>query len=131
MRYAPYVNPRFGFVVDRPLFLLPQRPPDNGDGREFRLGGIAMRVYAGWNIDGATASALLHDARRNVHGAQVVLAVAKRGWNAFSWSSKGIVHYEKSFVSRTKRTTVEFDYPAPERARMAPVVAHVVRSFQP
>lgn len=127
-RYVPYTNGRYGFTVDRPAFLVPQRPADNGDGREFRKDRIVMRVYASWRVDGATPASILKARRR---GVMPTLAVARRDWYAVSWAKDGTVHYEKSFMSRTKATTVEFDYPVAERARMVPVVAHVVRSLRP
>ena len=127
--YVPYANARYGFSVDRPTFLLPQAPPENGDGREFRAGGIVMRVYAGWNVDGSTPTSLLREAIPK--GVKPDLAVVKAGWYALSYVDKRVVHYEKTFVSRTKRTTVEFAYPTVQGTRMGPVVTHVVRSFHP
>ena len=127
--YVPYANARYGFTIDRPTFLVPQRPPDNGDGREFRAGGIIMRVYAGWNVDGSTPTSALRAAIPK--GVKPDLAVIKAGWYALSYVDKRVVHYEKMFVSRTKHTTVEFEYPTAQGARMSPVVTHVVRSFRP
>lgn len=127
-RYVPYVNDRYGFAVDRPAFLVPQRPPDNDDGREFRKGRIVMRAYAGWNVDGATPASTL---KSHAKGVRPTLAVARRDWYALSYAKGGTIFYEKAFVSRTKATTVEFEYPVSERARMGPVVARVARSLRP
>ena len=127
--YVPYANARFGFAVERPSFLLPQAPPENGDGREFRAGGIVMRVYASLNVDGSTPTSALRAAIPK--GVKPDLAVIKAGWYALSYVDKRVVHYEKTFVSRTKHTTVEFEYPTAQGARMGPVVTHVVRSFRP
>ena len=127
--YVPYANARYGFAVDRPAFLTPQRPPDNGDGREFRAGGIVMRVYAGWNVDESTPASALRAAIPK--GVKPDITVLKAGWYALSYVDKRVIHYEKTFVSRTKHTTVEFEYPTTEGKRMGPVVTHVVRSFRP
>ena len=129
--YVPFANARYNFSVDRPTFLTPQRPPDNGDGQEFRAGEIVMRAYGEMNTDGSTAESVLKSFLKIAKDGKVSLGVATNGWYALSYSKDGIVHYDKSFVGRDTMRTIEFEYPIAQQARMGPVVTHVVRSFRP
>lgn len=131
VRYVPFLNARYGFGLDRPTFLTPQRPPDNGDGREFREGAIVLRAYGSMNVEGATSARRLRKLRAEAKGGSISLALAKADWCAASYTKAGTVYYAKSFVGKGTIRTVEFEYPASEAKRMAPIVKHVVRSFHP
>ena len=131
VRYVTYGNARYGFFLERPTFLMPQRAPDNGDGREFRSGAIVLCAYGEMNTDGATAASVLQGLRGEAKGGKVSLAVTKDGWCALSYTKGGMVFYDKTFVGKETMRTVQFEYPVTETTRMAPVVTRVVRSFHP
>ncbi len=48
-----YRNPRFGMVIPVPPGMVPQRPPDNGDGQAFTTpdGKVSLTVYGSFNVD--------------------------------------------------------------------------------
>ncbi len=134
VRYVEYVNPRFAYRLERPSFMAPLPPPDNGDGREFRGGKVRLLVYGSNNLDSSTPAKALAAQRRSLarRGLKPTLATAKRDWYAASWlDEEGTVRYIKVFVNKDRTITLFFSYPAAQKRRMDPILTRVVRSFRP
>lgn len=80
-----YANPRFGVSCDYPaLFSRRDPPPDNGDGQAFRTadGSATLRVFGFYNVDNATAAAML--AERQSQGGRIAYKMSRVDRFAFS-----------------------------------------------
>ncbi len=130
--YTPYVNARYGFRVEYPNQLIPQAPPDNGDGRTFiSADGLAtLWVWGSMNFNGLSTQAAYQEALRELRGVSPALKVVKGDWFVLSWAQNGRIYYQKSFVTKDVIYAMRFEYPVSQRGLYDKVTEHIEKSFK-
>ena len=130
--YKLYNNERYGFFIQYPRSFIAQRPPDNGDGQEFKSadGTAALSVY-GANLDPSqTIRTIYEDALEEAHGVPGYSKVSAT-WFVISWQKDGKIVYQKTFVGMHSRNTFVLTYPASRKEVYAEMVRAIGKSFQP
>jgi hypothetical protein len=129
--FQTYTNNRYGFRVDYPLTFIPQTPPDNGDGLNFRSqDGKATLEVSGANNDGFTLKGEFDSAIKNVHGQ---LGYNKTGgsWFVVTWTDGDNIGYTKKFVGPGSQNSFTFTFPVEQKSQYGSVVTAIEKSFQP
>jgi hypothetical protein len=130
--WLPYVNPRFGVVVEYPaLFSRRDPPPENGDGQVFRtVGGDAtLRVFGSYNGDGQSASQLM--ATYRTAGTTYSYSKATKTWFVLSGTKGSTITYMRCDLGSSDVVgCFELDYPASASGQWSPVVDRMSRSLR-
>lgn len=133
--WKTYTNARFGFSVSYPAdTLLPQPPPENGDGQLFlsRDKAAELRVYGDLNALAETIQARYAAALKAAPG-KVGYKVLRPDWFVVSGSdtAKGREFYKKVMFGKDGTVrTLSLEYPVSAKKRYDPIVERVVRSFK-
>lgn len=132
--YIAYYNSRFGFSVDIPSDFIPQRPPENDDGRVFLSedGQAEIRVSAGANILNWTIYDIRDYLTDTAKGNITILGQGET-WIAATWIDNESIYYNKSFISGDGeiQSSMNFIYPVEQRDRYDVVVEHLEETFKP
>ena len=140
--YGTYYNERYSFSIVYPSqILVPGRPPDNGDGRQFtsKNGEIVLTASGRLNIFEDSIATLYSndksDADPHPGNFKVTYEVLRSTWYAYSGYANGKVYYEKAFLTKgaTPDTavihTMIFVYPKSQSPYFDPIVAEMSHSF--
>ncbi len=124
--WASYCNARFGFCVQRPAFMAPQPPPQNGDGQEFRFGAARLIAF------GSTQALSLPETYRLAQkDLQVTYRVLKSELFVVSGYKKGsIVVYHYTRATQDAYISVYLEYPASQKKTYDPLIKPIVDSLK-
>jgi hypothetical protein len=123
IRHTGYGNPRFGFHLEVPTVFRPMREPDNGDGRQWRLGHLVAMTASGMYAPSEDYSP---ECANSPH----VTAHQESKFACFATGQlKGFVHWERQVVARGVIFSLRFQYVEELKIAMDPIVAHVNASW--
>jgi hypothetical protein len=134
--WVPFSNDRYGFSVDIPADLQPSPPPENGDGRSFtsKDGRATVLAYGHLFVD---VSGLVEDERDEEQmSAKGGLKVTYRQVSARATTFSGLqgttIVYQHAIATckGTASAIVHAEYPASEKARFDPLVAHMAKTLR-
>lgn len=132
-KWATYMNPRFGTIVDYPanIFTVRDPPPDNGDGQSFHSGDghAQLLVYGAYNAEGDTPKSYLEK-----HGDE---GVGYRRTTArtyvVSGARKDQLFYERCNFHDGKNDVIDcfvVTYPAADKVAWDPIVTQLSKSLR-
>lgn len=122
--YDRYVNPRFGFAVDVPKSLVAMPPPDNGDGQQYRLGGLVVMTASGMHAIEELSIHELCASSPNVS--------ARKETKTSCWATgkrDGTIYWERVVIAHEVIYSLRFQYVESLKTEMDPVVTHVNESW--
>jgi len=125
-QWTAYCNERFGFCVQRPAFLTPQPPPENGDGMEFRQGGIRFIAFGSQKVFSLPKTYELAQ-----KGVRVTYKQLRPDFFVVSGYKGSFVVYHHTRVMGDAYVTLYFEYPASQKAAYDPLIKPTVDSLKP
>lgn len=130
INYDTYINPRFGFSILYPTFLIPEPEPENGDGRIFTKGkDEEMSVFASYNVLDDSIEELFKECKNSYIG-NISYAVQKDNWFVVSGTNEeGTILYRKTFLTDDVEYTVNLIYPKAKKQLYDEIVDKVTKSF--
>lgn len=120
-KYELYANPRFHFTVDIPTSFVAMEEPMNGDGRQWRVGKLAVITASG--IDNL-GEPLVCPSSKNV--------TAHRNGKNSCWvtgKKDGFIHWEHIVRNGGEDHSLRFQYAESLKEVMDPIVKHVSSSW--
>jgi hypothetical protein len=132
--WTRYANARFGFAIDYPAgTFVPERAPDNGDGRRFKAihGGARFMVWAGYNPLKETPRKFVEETSQTCHSDRAAYAVTGKSWAVVSCERHGEVLYAKRQFVGDRMTSFQMTYPTRERRRWDAALARMAESLKP
>lgn len=129
--YEKYVNARYGFSIDYPVFLTPGEEPDNGDGLKFTSsdGNSELVCYAGHNINEDTVGSLYNQSISKY--TDITYKAKGKNWFVISGNEDGKIFYTKIFVDKSCVSTFCITYPREKDEYYTPIVERISSSFKP
>jgi hypothetical protein len=134
--WSRYVNTRFGTSLDIPTdLLLPEEPPENGDGRRFRgEDGARLEVFGTYGPSAIMQpfAAYKDDllARAEQDGLTVTYTRGGDTWLAFSGTKGEDIVYAKVLESCGAAHEFRIVYPAARKQFYDPIVTRLERSLR-
>jgi hypothetical protein len=131
-KWAMYMNPRFGTIVDYPasVFTVRDAPPDNGDGQSFHSGDghAQLSVYGAYNAEGDTPQRYLD----KLADKDVTYRRATAHYYVMSGTRNGELFYERcNFQPRGDVIGCFFvSYPAQDKTAWDPIVTRLGKSLR-
>lgn len=137
--YVQYVNPRYGFLAEVPATFIAGRPPDNGDGQDFRsLDGRATITVSGINNALDDNPVLVEDwlvtalqsmngtvTYKNIAGSVVVVS------GTYPDPNGTMVLYARTVVGAGSEDTLWWTYPVADKGVYDAQVVHTASAFRP
>lgn len=124
--WTTYCNERFAFCIQRPAFMLPQPPPQNGDGQEFRLGAARLIAFGSNQVQ--SLSETYRQAQKDL---QVTYKVLKPGFFVVSGYKRGaMVVYHYTRVTEDAYISVYLEYPASQKKTYDSLIKPIVDSLK-
>lgn len=125
-QWTTYCNERFAFCIQRPAFMAPQPPPQNGDGQEFRLGAARLIAFGSNQV-----LSLPETYRLAQKDLQVTYRVLKPKLFVVSGYKKGsIVVYHYTKATEDAYISVYLEYPASQKKTYDPLIEPIVDSLK-
>jgi hypothetical protein len=133
VKYTPYVNDRFEFLVEYPSSLLsPQPRPENGDGRTFlsKDKKVEMRAWGQNNALSRTIEEQFAEAKGQCGRTSYERVNAMIF--AFSCVKNGRIIYQKTIYRASDDVFINFliEYPLREKKRFDPIVTRIANSMR-
>jgi len=131
VEYIRYHNPRFGFFIEYPSFMLKEPSPENGDGISCRCQGLEITAYGSLNIDPETGKKMSIErvARFYAQPADTIYALDTNAMVVRGVTENGNLRYRK-FVTREGLTFgFEATYDSKNSRFIEPLVDHMAESF--
>jgi len=126
-----YVNPRFGFSLTYPSYMVAQPPPPNGDGRTFLSPDGELEIVAyGQFLVNQPFDALWQDALEK-YGDALSYQVKKADWFVVSGVVDGREFYKKVYRLEGNIATLHLEYPHARNHIYDRVVKQVAKDFVP
>ncbi len=125
-QWTTYCNERFGFCVQRPAFLTPQPPPENGDGQEFRRGGARFIAFGSLQVLSLQETYGLAQ-----KGLRVTYKQLRPDFFVVSGYKGSIVVYQHTRVMGDAYVTLYFEYPASQKATYDALIKPTLDSLKP
>lgn len=139
-RQAPktYCNNRFGYCINYPLFLIPQRESYNGDGRVFinKEGKLILTVFGRLNMDvdgnAIPLSKQYAADTKELLAAKVTITYKKlgKGFYVLSGTKQEKIFYRKVILKGDAFCFALLEYAAAGKAIYDSVSADIFRSFK-
>lgn len=126
MGWSTYCNERFGFCIQRPAFMAPQPPPQNGDGQEFRLGSARLTAFGSNQV-----LSLAETYRLAQKDLRVTYRVLRPEFFVVSGYKKGfmvVYHYTKA--TGRAYVSVYLEYPVSQKKTYDPLIKPIVDSLK-
>ncbi len=126
MGWSTYCNERFGFCIQRPAFMAPQPPPQNGDGQEFRLGSARLIAFGSNQV-----LSLAETYRLAQKDLRVTYRVLRPEFFVVSGYKKGsmvVYHYTKA--TGGAYISVYLEYPVSQKKTYDPLIKPIVDSLK-
>jgi hypothetical protein len=121
--FDSYANGRFGFSLDVPRALTPMPEPENGDGRQWRLGSLVSMTASGMNWVPEYGSAMCASSKN-------VVAHQESKSACFSTGKRdGFIFWERHVIAREIDFSLRFQYAESLKSAMDPIVTHVNASW--
>ncbi|OBU88223.1 hypothetical protein [Chromobacterium subtsugae] len=137
IHYLNYANVRFPFSIPYPKgLLIPGEEPDNGDGLAFTSpDGQTVMTASGINNanDDTLQSEYRDDLKRPSESGQprkVAFKTIKKDWFVISGTEGDKIFYQKTYLVDDQFMTFDIRYPASQRAKWDPIVAHISKQFK-
>jgi hypothetical protein len=132
-KWATYMNPRFGTIVDYPANIFTDRdpPPENGDGQSFHSsdGRAQLLIYGAYNAEGDTPQSYLE---KNADQ-DVSYRHATARTYVMSGARKDQLFYERCNFQEGKSDIIScftVTYPAAEKVAWDPIVTRLGKSLR-
>jgi hypothetical protein len=127
--FSTYVNPRFGFSISYPSYLIQSRLPDNGAGISFKSPDGCLSISAqGHFLNGLSLSTMWnHDL--TAYGNSITYKVKRNDWFVVSGVANGFEYYRKTFVKGGNWCSFVITYPHGQNERYDPVVEQIAKNF--
>ena len=137
IHYINYANVRFPFTIPYPKgLLIPGEESDNGDGLAF-TSPDGQTVMTASGINNANDDTLQSEYRDELKGASksgqprhVTFKAIKKNWFVVSGTEGDKVFYQKTYLSDDQFMSFRIHYPASQRAKWDPIVAHISKQFK-
>jgi len=126
-QWLPYCNARFGFCVQRPAFMVPQPPPENGDGQEFRRGAARLVVSGVLDVNVFTLPDLYKLAQKKM---LVKYKTLRPNFYVVSGLDGDMVIYEYKRLENGVFYTLYLEYPLSQKATYDPLIKPMLDSFR-
>jgi len=126
-QWLPYCNARFGFCVQRPAFMVPQLPPENGDGQEFRRGAARLVVSGAHDVNVFTLADLYKLAQKKM---LVKYKALRPNFYVVSGLDGDMVIYEYKRLENGVFYTLYLEYPLSQKATYDPLIKPMLDSFR-
>lgn len=119
-----YSNPRFAFRGCYPASLKPGRASDNGDGQVFNgANGAELRLWGQNDALGETPAQMARQEAGRL--SKVSYQRAAKDWFVVSGTAKGNIVYRKSIVAGDRILSLQFRYPAADKAKWDALVGRM------
>jgi hypothetical protein len=128
----PYANGRFGFELLVPKWLIPGKPPVNGDGLEWSGDGGVTTLHAG-AMRSVGSGVGGEDFRREYEAELSERPTYKEfggNWYVVSGYERQDVYYTKCVRGETATACFTISYPKDLRAKYDPLLGEMARSFR-
>jgi hypothetical protein len=131
--WRSYHNDRFGTTADVPASWKIEPPPENGDGRIFASPDGRARLIVNGSYAGVVDPDELGSRLEPMEGETISYKQRKGDWAVLSGTKGDRIFYRKTLLScgGTVANNVSLEYPASEKGRYDPLVAHVEASLKP
>ncbi|MFZ6742567.1 hypothetical protein ACO0LC_05055 [Undibacterium sp. JH2W] len=135
--YKTYVNGRYGFVIEYPVYLLPQGEAANGDGQVFvsRTEDAELRVYARSCIEGrdTTPAEFLAkaDKEQKKDGKEITYRAKGKSFVLVSGTQGQKIFYEKVITDGNWCSMFQWTYASVNRAQYDEATKLIASSFKP
>ncbi|MFN3391948.1 MAG: hypothetical protein ACK40N_09335 [Meiothermus ruber] len=126
-QWTTYCNARFGFCLQRPAFMTPEPPPQNGDGQAFRRGAARLVVSGALDAYVFTLEEQFQQAQQNL---RVSYKVLKPTYYAVSGLRGNRVVYEYKRLENGVFYTLYLEYPTAEKNTYDPLIKPMLDSFR-
>lgn len=139
VEYVRYTNPRFGYTMEIPKFLVAQRDPDNGDGRTWTTKDkkVEVRVWGEANSMGSTLRKEYENEKDILRYGVITVRRDEFKPHFFAFSieqQEEVIHIRKWAVGDPKKPTgfvsLEFRFMNESRKSMNPIVERVTQSMR-
>ena len=132
-KWRVYHNDRFGATAEYPAAWKMEPAPENDDGRVFTSPDGKARVTISGIFAINPREEEITEKAQPFEGEKVTYRAHKGDWIVVSGTRGGAIFYRKSLISCHNQlwNDVEIDYPAEERAKYDPLVAHIAASLKP
>ena len=132
--WVSFHNDRYGISVEIPVSFTPAPPPENGDGRTFTSRQSAITVYGHLFVDvGGLADDERDQERMSAsEGLKITYRQVSGLATTFSGLKGDIIVYQRAVgtCKGTAAAVIHIEYPAAEKIKFDPVVAHIGRTLQ-
>jgi hypothetical protein len=132
-KWATYMNPRFGTIVDYPANIFTDRdpPPENGDGQSFRSGDghAQLLIYGAYNAEGDTPQSYVE--KHADEGVSYRRTTART--YVISGTRKDELFYERCNFQEGKSDIINcftVTYPGAEKVAWDPIVTRLSKSLR-
>ncbi|KUM04537.1 hypothetical protein KIF53_05135 [Chromobacterium subtsugae] len=137
VRYETYENGRFPFSLPFPKGLLaPGEEADNGDGVRL-VSPDKQTIMTASGSNNAAETSLQERYRRDGHAQsesgeprKIVFKTIKKDWFVISGTEGDKIFYQKTYLVDDQFMTFDIRYPASQRAKWDPIVAHISKQFK-
>jgi hypothetical protein len=132
--WTRYVNARFGYSIEYPArTFVPERAPDNGDGRRFRAirGGARFMVWAGHNVLKQSPKQFVAESASACRQGRAHYAQTGKGVAVVSCERRGEIFYARRLFAKGMITGFQMTYPASERGRWDMALSRMAESLKP
>ena len=125
-----YVNERYGFHLNYPVFLVSAPKPGNGDGiRMYDKKGFVLVASGINNSSGETFQSELNTQWENI--GKISYGVRGENWFAISGAKGDKIIYVKSYVGPGAINHLYIEYPIELKDKYDKVVEAIAKSFMP
>ena len=131
--WRSYHNDRFGTTADVPAGWKMEPPPANDDGRIFTSPDGRAQLIVNGSYAGVVDPDELGSRLEPMEGETIAYKQRKGDWAVVSGTKGDRIFYRKTRLScgGTVANNVSLEYPASEKVRYGPLVAHVEASLKP
>ena len=125
-----YVNERYGFHLNYPVFLVSAPKPANGDGiRMYDKKGFVLVASGINNSSGETFQSELNTQWENI--GKISYGVRGENWFAISGSKGDKIIYIKSYIGTGAINHLYIEYPIDQKGRYDKIIESIAKSFMP
>jgi hypothetical protein len=130
--WTRYVNARFGYSIEYPAgAFVPERAPDNGDGRRFKAirGKARFMVWGGNNVLKQSPKDFVAETSSACAEGRARYALTGKGMAVVSCERRGEVLYARRLFVKNRMVGFQMTYPVSERGRWDMDLARMAESL--
>lgn len=131
--WTRYANARFGFSIEYPAgSFVPERAPDNGDGRRFKAirGKARFMVWGGHNVLKQSPKQFVAETSADCRQGRAHYALTGKGMAVVSCERRDEVLYAKRLFIKDRIIGFQMTYPASERGRWDMALSRMADSLK-